>query len=93
MYPRIIVGINNNLLNGSTHYESLQLKGTKRFGGGFSLLATYTWSKALTYYSGLPPQWGNGLNHGLTDFDRAHTATFGHVWASRSGKARSSFRM
>ena len=29
MFPRIIVGINNNLLNGSTHYESLQLKGNK----------------------------------------------------------------
>lgn len=88
MYPRIIVGINNNQLNGSTHYESLQMKGTKRFGGGLSLLATYTWSKGLTYYSGLPTQWGNSLNHGLTDFDRQHVATFGHVWALPFGKGQ-----
>ena len=86
MYPRIIVGINNNLLNGSTHYESLQLKGTKRFGGGFSLLATYTWSKALGIRGGgqgsttQPPGDIRDAAYGVLGYDRTHVLNIGYSY-------------
>jgi hypothetical protein len=48
-YPQYcgnIQGMNENV--GSSTYHSLQFKAEKRFTGGMSLLASYTWSKLLT---------------------------------------------
>ncbi len=89
MYPKFTRGVGDNFNRGRTHYESLQLKGTRRFGGSLSLLATYTWSKSLvTTGSGLPLDWDESLRKGLTDFDRQHMFTLGHVWALPFGKGR-----
>jgi hypothetical protein len=52
---------------GNYTYEGLQIQINKRFGAGLTLLANYTWSKALTNTdSEYPPEGGwNGANDGM----------------------------
>lgn len=52
---------------GDYTYEGLQIQINKRFGAGLTLLANYSWSKALTNAdSEYPPEGGwNGANDGL----------------------------
>ena len=88
LYPLFTRGVSNNFLRGNTHYESLQLKGTKRFGRGLSLLANYVWSKSLVSSSGLPLSWNEDLKHGMVDWDRQHTFTLAHVYALPFGKGQ-----
>ena len=73
---------------GSNNYNSLQTKLTKRFSHGLSILATYTWSKALGDAGGLGPALGEAITYGPLDWDRKHTFTLGHVWQLPFGPGR-----
>lgn len=68
--------------NGSSYYHGLQTTVEKRFGGGLSFLATYTWSKALSdahdllnggslqgYRAPSVPGLGVHADYGLAPFD------------------------
>jgi hypothetical protein len=70
--------ISDNSNGGTSSYESLQTKVTKRFSANVSLLVTYTFSKSLDSQGGI--ELNNHLNRGLADFDRSHVFTAGHVW-------------
>lgn len=72
-------GIQQVQTSSNSRYNSLQLSLTKRFGDGLQLLAAYTLSKSLDYYSGGPvneliPIPGDHLNwklnYGPSDYDR-----------------------
>jgi hypothetical protein len=57
---------------GNYTYEALQVKMTKRYGNGLTVLANYTWSKNLTNAdSDYAPQsaWNGGSSAGLLDPD------------------------
>lgn len=47
-YPQFLSVTSAQPWRGSTSYNSLQVKAQKRFGGGASVLASYTWSKLLS---------------------------------------------
>jgi hypothetical protein len=71
---------------GSSSYEALQNKLTKRFSKNYSLLLTYTWSKSIDTQGGYAV--ANYLNRSVADFDRTHVFTLGHVWQLPFGKGR-----
>lgn len=76
--------------NGLTsNYNSLQVNLMKRFAGGLSFLASYTYSKALGYTT------ANGLllnpfnlrqDYGPLDYDRQHVLQISHIWELPFGK-------
>ena len=81
---------------GNSHYNSLQLSLQKRLSRGFTILANYTWSKTLdnmpanidasSLASGtsyvIPTTMTNyeSLDHGPSDFNRAHVGVVSYVW-------------
>jgi hypothetical protein len=79
-------GINDNSNMASNSYQALQTKLTKRFSQGFSLLATYTWSKTIDTAGGL--MLNGRLNRGIADFDRTHVATLGYSFELPFGRGR-----
>ena len=85
-------GINNSVNDasnaGSNNYNALQLKLTKRFSHGLSLLATYTWSHALGDAGGLGPALGEAITYGPLAWDRRQAFTLGHVWQLPFGPGR-----
>jgi hypothetical protein len=65
----------------NSHYDSLQVSVTKRFGRGLQFLSAYTFGKSIDYYSGgtvnelvsTPGDQRNWkTNRGRSDFDRRH---------------------
>jgi len=81
---------NNGL---SSDYDSLQINLNKSFSKGLSLMASYTYSKALGYTG------SNGLllnpsnlasNWGPLDFDRQHSLSIAHVWELPFGRGGNS---
>jgi hypothetical protein len=78
------ITMQNNSDNSS--YNALAAHFEKRFSTGVSLIASYTWSKALDLFSSN----GNGsenqnalcreCDRGLADFDMRNYFTFGYVW-------------
>jgi len=73
--------------DGNSSFNSLQLSLDKRFSGGFTLLANYTWAKAIDFGSGagtLWPTYSNPQNHnadrGLSDFNRKHRFVSSGLW-------------
>ena len=78
------IGDNSN--GGTSSYEALQTKLTKRFSKDYSLLFTYTFSKSLDSQGGL--ELNNHLNRGVADFDRTHVFTAGHIWQLPFGKGK-----
>ena len=73
--------------DGNSSFNSLQLSLDKRFSGGFTLLANYTWAKAIDFGSGagtLWPTYSNPQNHnadrGLSDFNRKHRFVSSWLW-------------
>src|SRR5207302_10940052 len=64
-------------------YNALILKATKRFSGGLTLLASYTWSKLLTDADSAEP-WiagvvgaGNGAGSAQNQFNRGVEKSYG----------------
>jgi hypothetical protein len=76
--------------NGLTdNYNSLQASLSKRFSGGLSFQAAYTWSKALGYTTGnnlLLNPFNRSLDYGPMDYDRQSVLTISHVWALPGGQ-------
>jgi hypothetical protein len=69
--------------SGNSTYNALIVKGTKRFSGGLSLLASYTWSKLLTDADSSEP-WiagvvGSGVGAGAAqnNYDRSLEKSYG----------------
>ena len=87
----------SGIFNGPTSfYNGLQTSARKRFSKGFSLQASYTFSKALDYRSTNneastgtfwnPYNWR--MQHGPSDYDRAHLFVSSFVWnLPKLGKA------
>ena len=71
----------------SSNYHALQTKATKRFSNGFSLLAHYTWSKAMNY-DGSYFVHDAKLNYAPTDTDRTHTFVASTLWELPVGKGK-----
>jgi carboxypeptidase family protein/TonB-dependent receptor-like protein len=71
----------------SSNYHSLQTKATKRFSSGFSLLAHYTWSKALNYDGDYFPYDAN-ISYGPADTDRTHTFVMSSLYELPFGKGK-----
>jgi hypothetical protein len=81
---------------GSSNYNSLQTSFEQRLHRGFSVLANYTWSKALdnlppgasvtavgSNVSYVLPVYENDfrrLDYGPSDFDRTHVVSISYVW-------------
>ena len=79
-------GINDASNKGTNNYHALQTKLNKRFSAGFSLLASYTWSKSINNSQGLLL---NGrLNRGLADWDRKHVVSVGYTWMLPFGRGQ-----
>ncbi|MET0645279.1 MAG: TonB-dependent receptor [Pyrinomonadaceae bacterium] len=74
-------GLQQVQTSSNSHYDSLQLSVTKRFGRGLQFLSAYTFGKSIDYYSGgtvneLVSTPGDQrdwkTNRGRSDFDRRH---------------------
>jgi len=71
-------GIDEASTTGNSNFHSLQLSANRRFSKGITILANYTWSKALDYQSldrnaNLPQDSSNVRgDYGPADFDRRH---------------------
>jgi hypothetical protein len=71
---------------GNSSYHALQARVDRRFGHGFQVAASYTWSKAIdsTSDNGLTSvpisQGGLKLDRGLSDYDRTHRLTLAYLW-------------
>lgn len=65
----------------SSTYNSLQAKFVKRFSANYSLLTSYTWSKALDFgeFGTESNQYNYRVDHGPAVFDRASILTIGHT--------------
>jgi hypothetical protein len=76
IYAPNFAGIANQQSNGNSIYHSLQLSLNKRFSKGFSLLASYTWSKLIDDSSGDGGTSTDPFNfrnqRGLSSLDIAH---------------------
>ena len=66
----------------SSDYNALQVRAEKRFNNGYSLLASYTWSKALDFGEfGTPTdQFNTRLDRGVADFNRGNVFTLAHTY-------------
>jgi hypothetical protein len=65
--------------NASSEYDSLQVKVRRQFSSGFSLLAHYTWSKAVDFENAdyaIDP----GITRGVGNFDRTHSFVMTNIW-------------
>jgi hypothetical protein len=83
---------------GNSNYHSLQIKTEKRFSQGLSLLAAYTWSKAITDTQGAESgNWATAelqnshdrrANRGLFSGDVRHRFTLSYVYELPIGKGK-----
>lgn len=77
---------------GSSNYNSLQVKGTRRFHSGFSLMGSYTFSKNLDNVTvgaanSFQIPWElPGIERGLSSLDRPHTLSLGWAWELPFGR-------
>jgi hypothetical protein len=89
--PYHAMGIDTNIsdrchcINAS--YNALQITADKRFGGGYSILSSYTWSKAMDREFGgfgwsSQNQNPHDINasYGINENNRASVWTLAHVW-------------
>ncbi len=66
---------------GRNSYNSLQTKAEKRFSRGQSVIAAFTWQKAMDFGGSSPQNVFNWRNdHGPGDNDRAVFASISHIW-------------
>jgi hypothetical protein len=76
--------------NASDNYHALQGKLQKNFSHGYSLMAHYTWSKALDYdsnYFGVDPR----IGYGPARFDLTHSFVLTNIWSLPLGRGRTWF--
>ena len=86
---------------GNSIYQGLQTKAEKRFEGGLSFLATYTWSKTLTdagdllnggslrgYRAPNVPGLGIHFDYGIANFDVRNVVHFSGSYDLPFGKAK-----
>lgn len=75
----------------NTNYNALELTVEKRYSKGFSLLASYTWSKKMDDYGWTNP-FSRRFDYGLSREDVPHNFKFSNVWevpgVSRGGVLR-----
>ena len=64
----------------NAHYNSLQLNMEKRFSHGYTLLASYTWSKKMDDYQWTNP-FNRGFDYGVARDDIPHNFKFSNVWS------------
>lgn len=66
----------------NSHYHALQLNVEKRFSGGLSLLANYTWSKMIDDYGpgGYTDPFNREFDYGLASSDVPHLFHFSSIW-------------
>jgi hypothetical protein len=91
--PGVDVQINERCHCQSSSYNSLQVVLEKRFSAGYSIMSTYTWSKALDVEYGGFGWAGQAINpynirasRGIAEYNRASLWTVGHVWKLPFGK-------
>ena len=77
----------------SSNYNGLQVRGEKRIGGSYSLLASYTYSKTLDFGEfGTPTdQYNARLDYGPAGFDRSNVFTLAHTLILPFGKGHKYF--
>ena len=63
----------------NSNYNALQLAAEKRFGYGLSVLANYTWSKAIDDLGWTNPFY-RAFDRGVTGTDIPHNFKFSNVW-------------
>ena len=91
--PAFQGGINILSSDAQSFYNSLQLSANKSLGRGFSLRASYTFSKSVddvSSHSGDSPQYGllRTLDRGLSDFDIRHRLTINYFYALPLGSGQ-----
>jgi len=64
---------------GNSNYHSLQWSLEKRFGRGFSMLTSYTWSKVIDDLSTANP-FNRAASRSLSGDDIPHNFKFGNLW-------------
>jgi hypothetical protein len=76
----------------SSNYNALQAQLNKRFSAAYSLLANFTWQKALDYAQETVPLPTNNYNakqdYGPADFDREYVLTVAHTLELPFGQGR-----
>lgn len=84
--------ISNNP-KGKTHYDALEMKLQRRFAGGYSLLAAYTYSKLIEITSFYPNNQITGLQeHKIGGEDRPHKLSIASIYELPIGRNRTLFR-
>ena len=72
----------------SSIYHSLQASGVRRFAGGISVQASYTWSKSIdTSASPFDIYSPYSTLRGLSNFDRRHMFIASYIWEIPFGKS------
>jgi outer membrane receptor protein involved in Fe transport len=84
--------------NGNANYNSLGAKLSKRFSGGLTYLASYTWSKSIDTFSAIRNQGNDTLfpqnsycrecERALSSFDTRHRFVTSALWELPFGKGR-----
>ena len=82
-----ISSIDMRATNGQSTYNGLELEAQKRYSGGLSFLASYTWSKTLDDVRALD-LWFGGSWKGISDLNISHRFNFSGVLEVPYGKRR-----
>ncbi|HVW86665.1 MAG TPA: TonB-dependent receptor, partial [Bryobacteraceae bacterium] len=74
----------------SSNYNGLQIRAQKRVSHGYSLLASYTWSKTLDYgeFGTETDQYHARIDYGPAGFERKHVFTLAHTLELPFGRGR-----
>ena len=81
-------GLNYYGNDASNTYESLQTRVDKRFSGGYSISAHYTYAHAYQYNGDGYFIYNASLVRGFSDFQRKHVFVFTHIYDLPFGKGR-----
>jgi len=78
---------------GKTHYDALEAKIQRRFAGGYSMLASYTYSKLIEITAFYPNSQIDGLQeHKIGGEDRPHTLSIASIYELPFGRNKNLFR-
>jgi hypothetical protein len=85
-YPQF-TGMSSTEFTGYSWYHSLQVKGERRFAGGWTLMGAYTWSKYMEAMGHLNGYY-SPLEYVVADQDRPQRLSISGIWALPFGKDR-----